>query len=769
MGRRRKTQVVGHRYNLGVHFVLCHGPVDALTEIKVDGKRAWTGYVANNQSININAPTLFGGEDREGGIGGELKQHSAPSADGINAPNTPNASQWQLSRGKVDIMLGFDTQQANSYLQRQLGANKTPAYRRVVSVILNSFYMGNSPYMRPWAFRVQRALRRLNGQDWPAGAMANWARLPNNDMNPANILYEVLTDADIGLGYTPDDLHLPSFEQAAQQLYTENMGMSIIWETSQKLTDFIGIVLKHIDGSLFLDRQTGKMRLALVRQDPRPDSELVHLGEKEISKFTSFKRATNAERPNQVTVIYWDKAADKDGAVTVQDPAAIERLGGRVVPATVQYPGFTEFSVAQRVAQRDLQAMSSPLASCVFLCSTKGNQLNVGDRFILSWPDYGLKKTYFRVVNLELGTLTNNQVRITAVEDAFSTTKTQYVSPPVTAWVPPVVAPRPSPVRIVQNAPYLMAQREFGEAALSNTDLAGRGFMLVAGSKPNSAALSAVIRDFETSPFDFSPVVTSKQAIPADQSADDNWVEFEAEDWQFLSAGVKLEDIVVNQRTLEYMQILQIDGHNKRVRLLRGIAHTTPQSILQGDKLLVLGNAAQFCTVAPVYGQPGQPIGIKILTRSLGGQLESLSAPQDNVLFENEWLKPYPPGRVHVQYNPGSQYFFIEWARRSRMAQVGAGLQPKQSDGPIASVNDTLRQKHVVEIWKADGSQRLYRGIIGIDTSRVRARVATSGQLEIRLSAIYDDNPALESTFKQVRTLSYNPSPVPGTTEVNPA
>ena len=40
--RSSSTQTVGYRYSLGAHLALCHGPVDAIREILVDGKTAWS-------------------------------------------------------------------------------------------------------------------------------------------------------------------------------------------------------------------------------------------------------------------------------------------------------------------------------------------------------------------------------------------------------------------------------------------------------------------------------------------------------------------------------------------------------------------------------------------------------------------------------------------------------------------------------------------------------------------------------------------------------
>lgn len=42
MGGSSKAQTVGYRYSLGMHLALCHGPVDAIREILVDRRTAWS-------------------------------------------------------------------------------------------------------------------------------------------------------------------------------------------------------------------------------------------------------------------------------------------------------------------------------------------------------------------------------------------------------------------------------------------------------------------------------------------------------------------------------------------------------------------------------------------------------------------------------------------------------------------------------------------------------------------------------------------------------
>lgn len=62
----------GYKYFFGIHMGICRGPVDELVEVRVGDRTAWTGNVTENAEVPVSAPTLFGGEDGEGGVDGTM-------------------------------------------------------------------------------------------------------------------------------------------------------------------------------------------------------------------------------------------------------------------------------------------------------------------------------------------------------------------------------------------------------------------------------------------------------------------------------------------------------------------------------------------------------------------------------------------------------------------------------------------------------------------------------------------------------------------------
>jgi hypothetical protein len=111
MGGSSKKQTVGYRYRMGLHLVLCQGPVDAVQEIQMGERTAWgdasraplsSGH--GLASLSINKPTLFGGDEREGGV-----------------------------VGTIDVLPGGPGQGRNDYLMARLGS-AIPAFRGVLSL-----------------------------------------------------------------------------------------------------------------------------------------------------------------------------------------------------------------------------------------------------------------------------------------------------------------------------------------------------------------------------------------------------------------------------------------------------------------------------------------------------------------------------------------------------------------------------------------------------------------------------------------------------------
>lgn len=673
MGGSSKKVTVGYKYYLGMHMILCHGPVDKVTRIEVDGKTAWNGN-STGGTISISAPNLFGGESREGGVS-----------------------------GTVDIEMGGPTQGKNSYLQGQLGS-LIPAYRGVLGVVLRQVYVGLNPYLKRWAFWASRIHIRQGGAPQWYDEKAEI----NGDMNPAHILRECLTDPDWGMGYPDGDIDDTAFRAAADQLYSEGMGMSLLWDRSVTLEEFIQTILKHIDGSIYVDRSTGKFVLKLARGGYDINSLLV-LDESSVDRITDFKRSTIGELVNSVTVVYWDASTGKNGSVTVQD-IALAAQQQATIGTTVQFPGFTNGTIATRAAARTLKALSTPLASATIYANRKAASLNVGDVFVLTWPRFGVSQLVMRVTNIELGALESNLVKIQAIEDVFALSNAIYAAPTPSDWTNPNNPPAPCPYHCVIEAPFWELVQRMGEMdarALPAT----AGFVVATGVRPSSDASNAKLYTDvtgvweEAGPVDFCPTAILTAAVSS------NTTTFP------IGAGVDLDIVQVGTYALIDSELVRIDAvSDTSLTVGRGVLDTVAKPHAVGARLFF---ADAFFESDGIEYATGEQADIRLLPSTGLGTLDLASAPTQSVAIVARQYKPYPPGqfRINGQAYPdavrGDQGITVSWTHRDRLQQTATLVdETAGSIGPEAGTTYTLRI-----YGENDVLGRTYAGLTGTSVS----------------------------------------------------
>lgn len=701
MGGSSKKVTVGYKYYLGMHMVLCHGPVDKVTRIEVDGKTAWSGN-ATGGAISIGAPNLFGGESREGGV-----------------------------EGRVDIEMGGPLQGRNAYLQSQLGAD-IPAYRGVLGAVLNQVYVGLNPYLKRWAFWASRIHVRQNGIPQWYDAKAEI----NGDMNPAHIIRECLTDPDWGMGYPEADIDDASFMAAADQMYNEGMGMSLLWDRSVTLEEFIQVVLKHIDGSIHVDRSTGKFVLKLARGGYDINSLLV-LDESSVDRITDFKRSTIGELVNSVTVVYWDASTGKNGSVTVQD-IALAAQQQATIGTTVQFPGFTNGTIATKAAARTLKALSTPLASATIYANRKAASLNVGDVFVLTWLRYGISRLVMRVTNVEMGALGSNAVKIQAVEDVFALPNAIYAPPPLSDWTDPNTPPAPCPYHCVIEAPFWELVQRMGETNARSLP-ATAGFVVATGVRPSSVASNAKLYTDvtgvweEAGTVDFCPTAILTAAVSS------NTTTFP------IGAGVDLDIVQVGTYALIDSELVRVDAvSDTSLTVGRGVLDTVAKPHAVGARLFF---ADAFFESDAVEYATGEQADIRLLPSSGLGTLDLASAPTQSVAIVARQYKPYPPGqfRINSQAYPdavrGDQNITVGWTHRDRLQQTATLVdETAGSIGPEAGTTYTCR------LLTAGGSVLVtHSGLTGTgDTFTLAEMGANYGRLRIQLWSVRDGAQSLQ-------------------------
>lgn len=653
-----KKQTVGYRYHIGMHMALCHGPVDEVREIRVGGRTAWTGSVTANQQLAIDAEELFGGEEREGGIVGD-----------------------------VDVEFGGAAQAKNDYLLGRLG--DVPAFRGLLALVLRRPYLGTVPRFKPWAVTAKRE---------PAGWSGAPSGLIGDDANPAHIIFEAITNAKWGMAYSAQRVDTATFTDAANTLAAEGFGLSFLWnKAGQDIEDFVVDVTRYIDGSLYLDPATAQWRLKLHRADYTVGA-LPVLDQSNVVEVRDFSRPGWGELTNDVTVIYTDGEGAtpswKQQAISQQNQAAVRAQGGAVVSQEKRYPAITKASLANRVLARDLHQVSQPLARVeLVLLATEGD-IRPGDVRVWTDLDHGVQQLVIRVVEVDYGTLNDGRVRIKAVEDAFATQAAVFADPTPTDWVDPVSDPAPAPFRRLDEATYYHVALELNDSdtllgEIADTD----GFLTTQAVRPSGDAFGYQVQVDAGAGFardaddgDFCPSVTLAAAIDGDQrvlSLD-------------MATAVDLDLVEIDTWAYlvdEILAVRAIDTVAGTVTVDRGVIDTAPVAHAAGARIFF---GQDFESVSRTEYTDGEQVDVKLLPATSLGRLALAAAPADSIVFDARFIRPYVGGRVRfngldfpaeVDGVPA-----LAWAHRDRTQQTAGLVDQDAADiGPEPGTTYTVR------------------------------------------------------------------------------
>lgn len=293
----------------------------------------------------------------------------------------------------------------------------------------------------------------------------SFAVVARGDANPADCLYELLTNSLWGIKIPESLIDFDSFKNAQKALFLDGLGFSAIWDTPKEVIDVINEILNYMDGVLYTDLKTGLITLKLARDDYKIDDLL--LFDQSNAEITSYSRAAWSETTNEVRINYIDRRVQGStigslGTIFKEKPAIAQdlanfRIQDSIVSTNIDYVGLSNGITASRLAYRDLRIISTPLIKLTLEVSRKGSQLRPGDLFRLNWDDFNIKieNQVFRVLKIRYGTLSNSIVEIEAVEDVFSINETIYSTPPTSELEDPSTQDPASVAQyLVQEAPF---------------------------------------------------------------------------------------------------------------------------------------------------------------------------------------------------------------------------------------------------------------------------------------------------------------------------
>mgnify|MGYP003634839679 CR=1 FL=1 len=447
----------GHRYKVGMQFAICLGEVDKIIGMWIGDDKVWTGSVTHGNTFTIDEPELFGGEDK--GQGGFL--------------------------GEIEFFSGTTTQTASTYLStHQQQGGDTPAYRGYCYLAPASipFYVGNTTSLKPWKFEVQRVPNGL--------ALTGGKEIVNTlDANPANVIYEIMTNKDWGLGYAAADIDTTSFTTAGNTLFDEGSGISYIVTSAIESGKLIRTVEEQIEGLIRFNQFTSKWEIKLARADYTPGT-LQEVNEDTMVELVDFGRGSWEGTTNQVRIQFNDRTDEYKTTYAMAQDTANVRIQDVNVAITKNYPGVFDRTQANNLAWRDLRSLSYPLAKATLMVDRTFWDVLPGDVIEFTHTYLGIDRLPMRIKAMDFGEFDNGRIRLEVVQDVFYSATPSFSDPTSTNWTSPTetLVGFPTAQQVAFEAPRAIVRRD---PATGGT-LVGA---IMAAARQSGSAISFDIRE----------------------------------------------------------------------------------------------------------------------------------------------------------------------------------------------------------------------------------------------------------------------------------
>jgi hypothetical protein len=639
----------GYKYYLGIEMMLCHGQVDELVEVrfgdKVPNYNSRT-VTADTITYDYNAPNLFGGNDKEGGVSGTLR-----------------------------FYLGTQTQVANAYLEG-VRAKSLPAYKGFSYAALEQMYLGTSPYIKEISYIVGR---------YPNGlGLAGGKQRIGNDANAACMIYEILTNNVWGCGISSTLIDVPGLQTIGNTLYTEGLGLSMLMNGAASGRDILDEILRHIDGTIYTDPQTGLVVTKLARPD-YVRANLPIYGPSEITSL-NYSRMSWSETKNTIKVNYVSQEEGfTERTVQAQDIANVQARGGEIDMEQINFRGLSNATIANTVCNRALKTMSYPGAKYNLRINRKGWQLRPGSVFRLTWPEENIEDVVVRVIRIDYGDSLSQGIEIDAVEDIFAIDYNAYDAPAAGGWTDPMVAPTAVFAQHTFEAPYEVIKDASRYALIvcnrSNTidegfdvwwDPTG-GTSYIYGNASFSFTPTALLTaeySRTTASIDATGfVVNNARDFAGLTSADDNTVA--------VGQSLALIKSVAGEEIVAWKTLTNNGNGTYTIsNITRGVYDTVPITHAAGARVWIISDGMTVIGDQAVVSAGS--VWAKVLPFNAVGKLEIASATAISTTLADRAKKPYPAGNIKVNGvmwpTTAAGDAVITWAHRHRLTQAANGV-----------------------------------------------------------------------------------------------
>lgn len=565
-------------------------------------------------------------------------------------------------------------------------------------------------------------------------------------MNPAHIVYECVTNRVWGRGLPRAMMDDVAFRAAATTLYNENFGLCFLWNRQDDIDAFVQNVIDHIGAALYIDRQTGLLKLRLIRNDYDAEALVAYTFENGVIDITEDQTSTRDTMANEIIVEYNDPIVNKLGSVRVQNLASFQSIGS-FVSLTTSYHGVATATMALRLAQRDLEFHSSQLRRMTLKMTRAAWRIAPGDVIKLHVPSRGIDNILLRVAEIEESALTEPEITVKCVQDVFGLPDTSIVDPQPTQWEPPDRSARVIADRELTEMTYFDLADNLPQSQLPDFS-ADDGWIKMYAKQPSDANITYDLQSRAGGELLYVTRTNAGFDSNAQLLGSTGYYDTELA----ITGGDKLAQVALGALVRvddEYMRLDGIDIGAGTITVARGCADTIPAPHAHGARIW-------FQTAFPTgdyrdYAS-GEIVGVRLLSRTSTQVLDPAFAYEDFITMGSRQGRPYPPGDMKVEgVGFGDGPFVLPagvdftWAHRDRVLQSNVLFEHE-----AASIGPEAGTTYTVQVYGPDGVSLL----------RTTSAIGGTSYSYTVGNAISDGNPAamwfrIESVRDSIPSLQY--------------
>ena len=720
-GGGKSGQTVGYRYYMSIQMGLCRGPIDEIVQINVGDVRAWpipdgdseteSGLALIAEGPNGNGIPLYENGDSSVTSPSQINTVRSSTITTINAPNLFGGDKKEGGiDGALWVYMGEKTQIYSSGQKGWLGG-LVPDFRGVVTLFFDGLICSLNPYPKAWKVRVRRVLGGWDGPPWRPNLAVIWMRNGTiKAMNGAHIVYECLTNRDWGRGFDRSVIDDAAMTAVAQKLYNEGLGLCLRWNRQDELGDFIQEVIDHVGGSLYLDRTTGLLTMSLLRGDYDTNTLPTFSYDSGLISVEDDETNSRDDLVNETIVNWHDPLKNQDRQARLHNLASMQSTGA-LKSTTTTYSGVPTVDLALRLGQRDIKANATALKRYKVILDRRAWKLIPGSVFKISAPDRNIFSVILRAGKVSEAQAPDGRITVEAMIDVFGLPAASFISGQDPVWEAPDRTAVIIANRLVREATYGDMVQNLSPADLALVDPTSGALAIVAG-KPTTLSQSFGIvsrvgaEEFErrNSGF-FVPIAR----VATNVNIYDSQIQFVGgSELGVVEIGTLVQ---IGQEICRLDDITTEDGVGGVITLGRACVDTLPQAHAPGDVIYFADSS--FSSDGREYVD-GETVDVKLTTVTSTQELPIALAEIDSVAITGRQGRPWPPGDLRVNGVPygsapgqiGDVVF--TWAHRDRTL-----IQDQLVDHQGGSVGPEVGTSYNVRVYR-QGNATPIRAVTGI-------------------------------------------------------